>query len=121
MSSVLLACQIIIALGIYNVWLIRREKATAYRGGAAKNMAEEFLAYGLPLWFMKVIMVLKLTFATMLLVGIWVPTLTAPAAFGMAGLMLGAVAMHLKVRDEIRKSVPAAVMLLLSVLVAMQP
>ncbi len=44
--------QLIIALGILNVWLLRFNKATSYRGGAAKNMTEEFATYGLPVWFM---------------------------------------------------------------------
>mgnify|MGYP001409814459 CR=1 FL=1 len=65
--------QAVIALGIYNVWLFRFNKATAFRGGGAQNMREEFLVYGLPVWFMHLIMVLKLTCATLLLVGLWVP------------------------------------------------
>lgn len=40
--------QLIIALGILNVWLLRFNKATVYRGGGAKNMKQEFAAYGLP-------------------------------------------------------------------------
>lgn len=111
-------CQIIIALGIYNVWLVRANRATPYRGGSAKTMAEEFAAYGLPAWFMKVVMVLKLTCATFLLLGLWYPALVEPGAYGMVILMTGAVLMHAKVKDEVKKSVPAAVMLLLSVFVA---
>ncbi len=40
--------QIVLALGLLNVWLLRTGKATAYRGGAAKNLKEEFATYGLP-------------------------------------------------------------------------
>lgn len=42
--------QLVIALGILNVWLLRFGKTTAWRGGAAKNMKEEFAVYGLPSW-----------------------------------------------------------------------
>ena len=118
--SLIVALQIVIALGIYNVWLLRFNKSTGFRGGSAKNMTEEFLAYGLPLWFMRVVMVLKLTFATMLLGGLVMPELVQPAAIGMTILMLGAVAMHAKVGDEIKKTLPAAAMLLMSILVATQ-
>ena len=73
-------------------------RPTAWRGGNAKDMKQEFEVYGLPAPFVKVVGFLKLLFATMLIVGIWVPALVQPAAIGLATLMLGAVAMHLKVK-----------------------
>ena len=42
--------QLILALGIVNVWLLRSGRATAYRGGNASNLKSEFAAYGLPDW-----------------------------------------------------------------------
>jgi len=113
------ACQLIIALGIYNVWLVRANRATPYRGGAAKSMAEEFAVYGLPTWFMKVVMVLKLTCATLLVLGLWFPQLVELGAFGMVVLMTGAVLMHMKVKDDLKKTLPAATMLVLSLIVAL--
>jgi hypothetical protein len=53
-----------------------------------------------------------------LVAGIWIPALTGPAATGMALLMLGAVVMHMKVKDPLRKALPAMIMLLLSLVVA---
>jgi hypothetical protein len=38
-------CQVIIALGIFNVWIVRYGKETSWRGGDAINMQEEFSAY----------------------------------------------------------------------------
>ena len=55
----------------------------------------------------------------MLIVGVWVPHLTVPAAGGMAALMLGAVLMHAKVKDPVKKTLPAFTMLVLSLLVAL--
>jgi hypothetical protein len=52
MESLALVSQIVIALGLLNVWLLRAKRPTAYRGGDAQNMKEEFEAYGLPAWFM---------------------------------------------------------------------
>ena len=43
--------QVIVGLGLLNVWLVRFNKSTEYRGGAAANMREEFATYGLPVWF----------------------------------------------------------------------
>lgn len=110
--------QVVIALGIFNVWLLRSSIATNYRGGDAKNLREEFAAYGLPHWFMILIGTLKLSCAVALLVGLWLPVVTRPAAVTMAALMLGAVAMHVKVKDPPSKTVPASVMLALSIAVA---
>lgn len=119
-SSVMMMCQIIIALGIYNVWILRVNKPTAWRGGAAKNMVEEFRAYGLSESIMKLVGACKVLIATCLIIGIWYPPVTPVAALALAAFMLAAVIMHARVRDPIRKSVPAAIMLLLCLLVACQ-
>ena len=110
--------QIVIALGILNVWLLRFAKATEWRGGDANNMREEFRIYGLPEWSVGVIGVLKVALAVLLLVGVWLPVVTQPAAIGLAILMVGAVAMHVKVKDPLKKSLPALSVLALSLYVA---
>lgn len=107
--------QIVIALGIVNVWLFRAGKQTPYRGGQAKTMREEFHGYGLPFWFMVVVGVLKLSLALALLLAVRFEALAQPAATGMGLLMLGALAMHLKVKDPLHKALPAAAMLAMSV------
>jgi len=89
--------QIILALGLINVWLVRSRKATAYRGGASTNLKDEFAAYGLAL-----------------LAGLWFPVTVVPAALVLTVLMLGAVLMHIKVKDPISKYVPASAMLLMT-------
>lgn len=113
-----LLAQVIIALGILNVWIVRFSKPTGWRGGRARNMREEFAIYGLPYWFMLLIGLLKLTLAALLVIGIWFPELTRPAAWGMAVLMAGAVLMHFKVGDPVKKALPALTMLALSLFVA---
>ena len=117
MSELSLILQIAVALIILNVWLLRVGKATEYRGGDAKSMKEEFAVYGLPSWAIYVVGFFKLAFAVLLIVGIWVPSLTAPAAGGMGALMLGAVLMHVKVKDSVRKTLPALTMLVFCLLV----
>ena len=47
MDSMLIILQLIAALGIFNVWLLRASKSTPYRGRDASNLKEEFFAYGL--------------------------------------------------------------------------
>ena len=99
--------QIVVALGIFNVWIVRYNKKTAYRAGTAKNIKEEFLTYGLPVWFMVCIGTLKISLAILLIIGIWIPLVTQPAAGILAILMLGALFMHKKVNDPLSKSLPA--------------
>ena len=116
MEWIKIAIQVVIAASIFNVWVLRFGKPTSWRGGTAKSMKEEFEAYGLPLWFMKLIGFLKLTLASLLIAGIFVPVLIKPAAIGMAILMLGAIAMHVKVKDALIKSFPAFSFLVLSLI-----
>ena len=118
METAVLVSQVVIALGIANVWLLRPARATPFRGGNATTMAEEFAVYGLSPAAMRAIGTAKLGLAAALFVGIWVPQLVQPAAIGMALLMVGAVAMHVKVGDSFAKSVPALAMLVLSSFVA---
>ncbi|MEX0598890.1 MAG: DoxX family protein [Candidatus Paceibacterota bacterium] len=114
MELIKIAIQIIIAVSIFNVWVLRFRKPTRWRGGTAKSMKEEFETYGLPLWFMNLIGFLKLSLATLLIVGIFLPDLVKLAAIGMACLMLGAVVMHIKVKDPVMKLFPAFTFLVLS-------
>ena len=118
MKSVLLVLQILVALGIFNVWILRFSKTTAWRGGASANMKEEFQTYGLPPWSVQLIGFLKLACAICLVVGLWFPVVTQPAAIVLAVLMFGAIAMHVKVKDPAKKSLPAFTMFVLSLAVA---
>jgi hypothetical protein len=106
--------QIIVGLGLLNVWLVRGRSSTSYRGGAAQTLQEEFAAYGLPGFAFYVVGALKIGAAIVLIAGVWI-ALPARAAAGLvAALMIGAVAMHLKVGDPLMKSLPAALMLAMS-------
>ncbi|MCW8850659.1 MAG: DoxX family protein [Melioribacteraceae bacterium] len=118
METIISIIQLVIALGILNVWILRFGKSSTWRGGEAKNMKEEFQVYGLPSWFVGVVGFLKVLFALMLIVGLWLPTLVQPAAIGIALLMLGAIVMHTKVKDPATKSLPAFSLLILSVIIA---
>lgn len=105
--------QIVVALGLLNVWLLRAGSVTDYRGGEARSLKEEFSAYGLPPVMFYIVGTLKVGAAVLLLAGLWASALVTPAAAVVAVLMLGALAMHVKVGDPIMKSVPALLMLLM--------
>ncbi len=115
MQTITPILQVGIALGLFNVWLLRFSRSTPYRGGAAATMPEEFLAYGLPRWSTYLVGLLKLGAGLTLIIGLWHPHWVLPAALLIVGLMLGALFMHFKIRDPLKKNLPALVMLILSV------
>lgn len=119
MEYIIIALKLIVSLSILNVWLVRSKKSTAWRGGDANNIVEEFKAYGLPVWFMYVIGSAKVVLALMLLASIYYSQTEAIAAYGIAFLMLGAVSMHLKIGDPLKKSLPAFTFLVLSLVIAL--
>lgn len=106
--------QVGVAAVLLDVWLFRARRRTPYRGGNATTMTEEFAAYGLPRWSCYLVGAAKVGAASMLLVGLWKRSVVLPAAVTVSVLMLGAVAMHLKIKDPLRKALPASTMLLLS-------
>lgn len=106
--------QLIVGLGLLNVWLVRRRSATAYRGSTAQTLQEEFAAYGLPGFAFYLVGALKVGAAIVLIAGVWMALPVRAAAGLVAVLMLGAVAMHLKVSDPLRKAIPAALVLAMS-------
>lgn len=117
MDYAVLIAKIIIFISIINVWFIRFNKSTPWRGGEAKSMKEEFETYGLTTNMMYFIGGLKVLAATLLIVSIWVYYLALPAAVTMAVLMLGAISMHVKVGDSPKRSLPAFIFLILSLVI----
>ncbi len=116
MNILLIVLQLFVALNILRIWLVTNQRSSIYRGGDGKatTLREEFEYYGLPLWFMYVVGSLKVAAAIGLILGIWMPGLIPYAAGGLIVLMLGAVAMHIKVHDKLTTYLPALLMLTLS-------
>jgi uncharacterized membrane protein YphA (DoxX/SURF4 family) len=106
------------ALWILNVWFNRFNKDTGYRGGGATNMTEEFEEYGIPKNAMYAVGAVKVSLAVLMLVGNFVPKLTRPASLGLAAFMVGAMGMHFKVNDPMKRSLPAISVLSLSLVSA---
>tara|TARA_B110000503_G_C7158367_1_gene418434 strand:- start:1697 stop:2074 length:378 start_codon:yes stop_codon:yes gene_type:complete len=113
-NYLIIVVKAFIFFSIVNVWFFRFGKPTSWRAENANSMKEEFKAYGLSDAMMYVVGALKVLFSVLLLVSIWSENLAVPAAAGMAILMLGAIIMHFKIGDPIKKSFPALSFLLLS-------
>jgi hypothetical protein len=112
--------KLIVGLSLINVWILQRNKPTRWRGGDAQNITEEFQVYGLPLWSCYVIGSLKVLLGIALIISIWVPVLVAPAAIGLAVLLLGSIVMHLKIKDPLYKSFPAFLFMVLCLFIAFE-
>ena len=113
MEMVARVLQVIVGAGLLNVWLLRARSGTSYRGGNAQTLRQEFDAYGLPAIAFYGVGTLKILAGLILLAGVWLPLPVELAAAVVAALMIGAIAMHIRVKDPARKSVPAALMLVM--------
>lgn len=107
--------QLIVAFGLLNVWIIRKNQETPYRGSGGRSLKEEFAAYGLPPWSFYAVGFVKISSALLLLMGLWLPYLVFPSALVVSLLMIGAITMHVKVNDPYKKSLPALIMLVCSI------
>ncbi len=118
----LYALQITIAIVLLNVWLVRFNRPTKYRGVESQNMKEEFAAYGLPEWFLYVVGFLKISIAAIMSISVFASKIIYPLDLFALGvliiLMLGAIAMHIKVKDPLIKALPAIAMFIMATLSA---
>lgn len=114
MSTIIISLQLIVSAGLINVWLFRNAKATDYRGGEAKNLKDEFSVYGLPAGVYYLVGFLKLSSSALFIASIWWPQLLIYPSMIVLGLMTGALLMHIKVKDPVKKSLPALSVLLMS-------
>jgi uncharacterized membrane protein YphA (DoxX/SURF4 family) len=108
-----------LGLGLINVWVFRSKTTSYFRGGNAKSMVEEFAYYGLPAWSMYVVGFIKVSASLFLLTGLkeQYSAVVKPANLAILAMMVGAVLSHLKVGDELAKSIPAAGALIASILI----
>lgn len=116
MLLVIVILKIIIALGLLNVWVLRFNKISKWRGGESKNMQEEFKAYGLPLWLMYLVGSLKVISALLLIISIEFPINDTLILYLICFMMLGAVFMHIRIRDSYMKSIPAFLLLVITLI-----
>ncbi|WP_280769560.1 DoxX family protein [Salipaludibacillus daqingensis] len=99
--------QIIIAISIIIVWVFRFD-----------NIVKEFKQYELSDLTRNIVGAAKISLATLLVAGIWFPSLALYPALLMAFLMICAQAAHFKVKNPWTKHVPSLVLLGLSLFVA---
>jgi hypothetical protein len=112
MEQVKIALKIIVGLSLLNVWLLQYNKPSRWRGGDSKTMLQEFDAYGLGSTMCYVVGFLKVGFALALIASIWLADLELVSAYVLGLLLTGSILMHIKIKDSLIKSFPAALFLL---------
>ena len=117
MEYFIIALKLIVGFSLLNVWLLQNKKESPWRGGNAKTLMEEFNEYGLTTWMFYFVGVLKVGFSLLLLVSITYTSLEHLASVSLAVLLLGSIIMHIKIKDPLKKSFPAAVFLVMCLLI----
>jgi len=108
MDQIVIASQIIVAVSVIFVWVFRFE-----------NIVTEFKHYGLSDLIRSMVGATKISMATLLLAGVWFPSLVLYPAVIMAFLMICAQYFHFKVKNPWSKHVPSLVLLILSLVIAL--
>ena len=115
---IIIALKLIVGLSILNVWLIQPNKPSKWRGGDATTITEEFSVYGLSKTFYYIVFAVKVGLSILLLVSINYDVFSLYSSIGLAALLGGSIAMHLKVKDALFKSFPAFLFMIMNLIIA---
>jgi hypothetical protein len=108
MNTFTIIGQLVIAISVGYVWIFRFD-----------NIVKEFKLYGLSDLTRNIVGASKIALATLLITGLWFPTLVFIPALLMAFLMVCAQFFHFKVKNPWLKHLPSLLLLALSLFVAL--
>jgi DoxX-like family len=107
MTNYAVVAQIIVALSIFYVWIFR-----------FSNIEKEFNQYGLNDLTRSLVGAAKISLSTLLVAGIWYPSLTLIPSLLIAFLMVSAQYFHFKAGNPWIKHLPSLILLLLCLFIA---
>jgi uncharacterized membrane protein YkgB len=107
MENLIKLSQIIVAISVVYVWTFRFH-----------NVLKEFEQFGLSDLTRNIVGATKISLATLLVVGIWHPTLVLIPSILMGILMIGAQYFHFKISNPFIKHLPSLILLVLSSFIA---
>jgi hypothetical protein len=107
MEKILILSQLIVAISVIIVWVFRRE-----------NIIVEFEQYGISDTIRDIVGALKISLATILILGIWYNEFLLSSSLSMAFLMICAQCFHIKVRNPFTKFIPSICLLILCLFIA---
>jgi hypothetical protein len=107
MEKLMIGSQIIVATSVIIVWVFRR-----------KNIVIEFKKYGISDTIRDLVGAIKISLATILILGIWHKEFLILSSLSMALLMICAQYFHVKVKNPFKKFVPSLSLLILCLFIA---
>ena len=107
MENLIKLSQIIVALSVVYVWTFRFH-----------NVLKEFEQFGLSDLTRNIVGATKISLATLLVVGIWYPSLVLIPSILMGLIMIGAQYFHFKISNPFIKHLPSLILLILSAFIA---
>lgn len=107
MENISILAQLVVSVSIIIVWVFRYD-----------NIVVEFKQYGISDLVRNIVGASKIALSTILALGVWYEVPLVTAALLIAFLMVCAQACHVKVKNPLKKYVPSALLLLLSLFIA---
>ena len=107
MENVINLAQLTVAISVAYVWIFRFH-----------NVVNEFKQFGLSDVTRNLVGASKISLATLLVAGIWYPSLVLIPSILMGLLMIGAQYFHFKIKNPFMKHLPSLILLILSALIA---
>jgi hypothetical protein len=106
MGNIIQLAQIIVAISVIYVWVFRYH-----------NVLTEFNQFGLNDITRNAVGASKISLATLLITGIWFPSLVLIPAILMGLLMISAQYFHFKIKNPLIKHLPSLLLLILCVFI----
>lgn len=107
MENLINLAQIIVAISVLFVWTFRFH-----------NVIKEFEQFGLSDLTRNLVGATKISLATLLVVGIWYPSLVLIPSILMGLLMISAQYFHFKISNPFIKHLPSLILLILCAVIA---
>ena len=107
MENLLSLAQMVLALSVAYVWIFRYD-----------NVVKEFRQFGLNDLTRNFVGATKIALATLLVAGIWYPSLVQIPSVLMGLFMISAQYFHFKIKNPFIKHLPSLTLLILSAIIA---
>lgn len=108
MENLLSLAQLVVALSVAYVWIFRYD-----------NVVKEFKQFGLNELTRNIVGASKIALATLLVAGIWYPSLVQISSVLMGLFMIAAQYFHFKIKNPFSKHLPSLLLLMLCAIIAL--
>jgi len=108
MENLLSLAQLVVALSVAYVWIFRYD-----------NVVKEFKQFGLNELTRNIVGASKIAVATLLVAGIWYPSLVQISSVLMGLFMIAAQYFHFKIKNPFSKHLPSLLLLMLCAIIAL--